>query len=168
MSGSNWNERKAEFSLDRRYRYVLRRRVGSSSTTCLFICLNPSTADEYTDDPTVRRCIGFTKRWGFGILVVCNLFGFRATSPEDMKAQQDSVGPENDTAILREALSANRVVCAWGNHGVYLDRWLYVLEQLHGKVLALHHFGFTQAGQPKHPLYLKGGTEPQIWEYMRP
>ena len=161
-------EPRAVFSQDRRYRYVLRRVTGFGSLTCLFICLNPSTADEHIDDPTVRRCIGFAKRWGFGNLVVCNLFAYRATSPADMKAQADPVGPENDAMILVQAQSANRVICAWGNDGLYHARWLHVVGPLFDKSVELHHLGQTLAGQPKHPLYLKADTEPQTWEYMRP
>jgi len=154
---------RADFSPDRRYRYTLRRVTGLGFSTCLFICLNPSTADETVDDPTVRRCIGFSRRWAFGNLVVCNLFAYRATSPKDMKTQDDPIGPANDDAMVREASFANRVVCAWGNDGAYRARWLHVLALLHDRQLELHHLGLTGTGQPKHPLYLKSNTEPIRW-----
>lgn len=152
----------AIFSTDRRYRYVLRRRVGLESSTCLFICLNPSTADEVQNDPTVRRCMSFARSWGFGTLVVCNAFAYRATSPRYMMRQEDPVGAENDVQILREAREADLVVLAWGNHGAHLRRSHTLLHYLYEndiEVEGLWCFGLTQQDEPRHPLYVPSDQE---------
>src|SRR5262249_40146014 len=106
----------AVFSTDGRYRYLLTRRVGPGRKSATFIMLNPSTADATADDPTIRKCIGFARRWRCGVLRVVNLFAFRATDPDVLKAAADPVGPENRRWILRSIRRTNRqiVVCAWG------------------------------------------------------
>ena len=136
-----------------RYRYRLWRRW-SDGPTCVFIMLNPSTADAESDDPTIRRCIGFAKREGCGGLVVANLFAFRATSPRDMMAADDPVGPENDNHLRWCAdLATGPVIAGWGAHGSFRGRDAAVRRMLDGKAM---HLGLTAAGQPRHPLYLKG------------
>ncbi len=122
----------AIFSPCRRYRYLLMRRVSFlAETTCLFIMLNPSTADETQDDPTIRRCMGFARRWGFGVLVVANIFAWRATDPQELHdlgfphastTTITAVGPENDLFICTAAVEADKIICAWGNHGLLYDR----------------------------------------------
>ena len=89
----------AAFSPDRRYRYTLRRQWDDALPYCLFVMLNPSTADATQDDPTIRRCIGFTKAWGFGGLLVGNLFALRSTDPAALYHADDPVGPENDSCL---------------------------------------------------------------------
>ena len=142
----------AIFSQCRKYRYVLRRRVGWGPSTCLFIMLNPSTADEEQEDPTVRRCMDYVHRWGYGVLVVCNIFALRATDTAWLYRAPDPVGPENDAYILDEGSRADCVVAAWGNHGA-----------LHGRSQAVRAFlsdvvvkclGTNRSGEPKHPLYI--------------
>ena len=144
----------AEFSHCNQYRYTLTRIWNPDKPVVLFIGLNPSTADAVRNDPTVRRCIGFARRWRFGGLIVCNLFGYRSTDPKPLRRLEDPVGPGNDAAIRRACRSAGRIVAAWGIHG-----------RLHGRdeeVLAMIErpfcLGVTQAGSPRHPLYLKAGT----------
>ncbi len=144
----------ATFSPDRRYRYSLRRRVGLDPGTCVFCMLNPSTADERVDDPTIRRCIGFTRMWGFGILVVVNLFGLRATDPRELYSAADPVGPGNDDILYAQARSADRFIAAWGNHGQFQDRGAQVLALLESFKVPVMHLGLTQKGQPRHPLRL--------------
>ena len=142
----------AVFSLDRQWRYLLRRRVGPDQRTCLFVMLNPSTADESNDDPTVRRCIGFAKEWGFGLLEVCNLFAWRTSRPDDLSGVADPVGLANDLHLSEAACRAHRIVAAWGNRGQLLERAYAVRSLLKGyKVLCL---GLTGRGEPKHPLYV--------------
>src|SRR5581483_9586135 len=97
------------------YRYSLARFFGDGGVVN-FIMLNPSTADAETDDPTIRRCLGFAKAWGYGTLVVTNLFAYRATDPAELAKAGDPVGPDNDTRLWSEAQLSDLVVCAWGNH----------------------------------------------------
>ena len=141
----------ATFSPCRSYRYSLWREWGEGSLGyAMFIGLNPSTADETRDDPTVRRCINFAKDWGFGALCMTNLFAFRATDPTVMKVQADPNGPENNATLKKLARDASVVVAAWGAHGSHMGRDKEVVAMLPGlKCLAL-----TKDRLPKHPLYL--------------
>lgn len=125
----------AVFSPCQRYRYWLERRgLLPLDRTAVFCMLNPSTADENVNDPTVRRCLGFARHLGCGRLIVVNLFAFRATKPADMKAESDPVGPENDVHILRAVDEVEKhggyVICAWGTHGKYRDRDRAVIRLL--------------------------------------
>ena len=131
----------------------------------VFCLLNPSTADERKDDPTVARCRRFAVAWGFGDVVVLNAFAYRATDPKDMKAQTDPTGPENDATILETINwvieNGGQVVCGWGNHGSHLQRSTHLRSLFEdykttGKVLA---FPFTKSGEPGHPLYLKNTVQ---------
>ena len=142
------------------YRYLLTREFGGGST-CLFIMLNPSTADADHDDPTVRRCIGFAKREGFGRLEVVNLYAFRSASPSTLFAAPDPVGPDNIFEI-REALDrADMVIVAWGNNanaGVNPGNVSEVMALLERSGKPVKCFGLTMQGQPGHPLYLRSDT----------
>src|SRR5258708_39445492 len=113
---------QADLSPDRLYRYTLRRTWDSTLPQILFIGLNPSTADAQRDDPTLRRCIGFARRWGYGQLVVGNLFAFRATRPTELRSCADPIGTDNDSWLQTLAASAGCVVVAWGTHGQYMGR----------------------------------------------
>lgn len=148
----------AEFSDCKKYRYTLWRRW-SSGPVVMFIGLNPSTADETNDDPTIRRCIGFAKRWGFGGMFMMNAYAFRATLPKDMKRQKDPVGPGNDAAILRVSRLANLIVGAWGVH-CETSRESRVCEIVGCNVFCL---GKTKGGRPRHPLYLNSLTQLEVF-----
>lgn len=150
-SGSN----SATFSDDLEYRYTLGRRWGTAKTLVV-IGLNPSTADENEDDPTIRRCMGFAKRDGYNALLMLNLFAFRATDPRSMMSATDPVGPLNNK-ILRERTLGRDVLVAWGALGSHRGRDREVMGMLEDarRVLCL---GVTKAGQPKHPLYLRADT----------
>lgn len=111
---------QAVFSEDNRYRYVLYRKWSEGSRFVQFIGLNPSTADAIRNDPTMRKCIGFAKRWGFDGMAMTNLFGYRATKREVMKRQADPVGPNNDTWLVRTVRDAALIVCCWGVDGIHL------------------------------------------------
>lgn len=126
-----------------------------------FIGLNPSTADETMDDPTVRRCINFAKDWGFGGMVMMNLFAYRATDPNLMKSQTQPTGPLNDQALRTVVELCGRTICCWGTHGIHRNREFQVKSLLADR--RLHHLGLTKGGHPKHPLYLGKTTEPQHW-----
>ncbi len=149
----------AHLSTCRKYRYSLWRTWDENEPVVLFILLNPSTADENLDDPTIRRCIGFAKEWGAGGIVVVNLFAFRATSPDEMMAAEDPIGPLNDHTILEAARSAGMAICAWGNSGSHLGRSTSLKRVLVDKGVELFCLGTNDSGEPKHPLYIKGGTK---------
>lgn len=140
----------------RLYRYELRRQWDPTKPEVAFIGLNPSTADETQDDPTIRKCIGYAKRWGFGGLCMVNLFAYRATDPADMKRYSDPIGPENDETLRRITSSAGLTIAAWGTEGVHLDRAKAVLPLLHNP----HCLRITKAGHPGHPLYILGSATP--------
>lgn len=147
-----------------RYRYVLTRETGGGRGVVAFIMLNPSTATADVDDPTIRRCRGFARDWGYGSLVVLNLFALRATDPALMKAAADPVGPDNDRHLREVARNANAVVAAWGVHGGHRGRDRHVLAllaDLDGDLLCL---GTTRAGHPRHPLYAPANLAPIAFE----
>jgi len=151
----------ALFSSCRRWRYLLWRRWDEAQPAANFLMLNPSTADEVKLDPSCTRARLYAERWGYGALIVTNLFGWRATDPEEMKAARDPVGRGNDRAILAAAREAAIVVCAWGNHGRHLDRSRNVRELL-GK-RPLHALRVNGSGEPAHPLYLPASLIPVGW-----
>jgi hypothetical protein len=148
----------AVFSPCYRYRYVLTREWDGGDGRVNFVMLNPSTADALADDPTIRRCIGFAQRWGYHELTVTNLYALRSTNPRELQRASDPVGPDNDTTLIVQAGMADLVVCAWGVHG--FARGELVRMEL-GNYVPLHHLGLTQAGAPRHPLYLAADTQLQ-------
>lgn len=169
----------AVLSDDRRYRYTWTRQLvheswrvpspeptGEPRQPCAFIMLNPSTADEARKDPTVTRCQIYAADWGYDHLIVLNLFAYRATEPEDMKAQEDPVGRDNDLWLRRVCEGVLKhggvIVCAWGTHATHHDRERKVLAgALDG--IPLHALKLTKDGHPHHPLYLPKTLRPQPW-----
>lgn len=145
----------AVFSDCRTWRYALWREWDEIASQLVVIGLNPSTADEMQDDPTIRRCIGFAKREGLGKLVMLNLFAFRATQPRDMFAAIDPIGPQTDTVLRAYATDPRTavVVAAWGGNGTP-ER----VAEVASIFSRLECFGRNKDGSPKHPLYLKGDT----------
>lgn len=125
--------------------------------------LNPSTADESVNDPTVERCQRYAHGWGYGGLVVCNLFALRATDPKIMRRDNEPVGVENDVAILEAAGRSEIIVCAWGNHGSHDDRAQFVTKMLRVQGFDLHSLVLTGQGHPGHPLYLQKTLQPKHW-----
>ncbi len=148
--------RGAEFSRCEKYRYRLWRIWDESKPILVVIGLNPSTATEEKDDPTVRRCIGYARDHGKGGLSMLNIFAFRATNPADMKSQKDPVGPYNNEAIISETTRAieagGEALCAWGGHGAHMGRSSAMREILDG-MSNIKCLGFTKSGEPLHPLY---------------
>lgn len=148
-------------STDGLYRYHLARTWNKGDGTVTFIMLNPSTADADRDDPTIKKCIKFARAWGYGAIMVGNLYAFRATDPKEMLAAADPVGPENDKFLTHMALTAARkgelLVGAWGANA-RSDRVAAVraLPGMH-RLLAL---SLTKSGQPGHPLFLPSGSYP--------
>jgi hypothetical protein len=151
--------RSAIISADGRYRYHLSRRLDiGTDRIATFIMLNPSTADHLGDDTTIRRCVGFCRRWGCGELHVVNLFAVRATDPRDMREAAEPVGPENRAWVCRSAAIGDLVVCAWGAHGTHRDQDLAVLRWIEDSCTPLA-LGVTRGGQPRHPLYMPYAAE---------
>jgi hypothetical protein len=153
---------EAVYSDCERYRYLLTR-VWAPGPKALFVMLNPSTATEVQNDPTVERCERRARALGFGAFRVTNIFAFRATDPKLMRAIADPIGPENDAAILGSLPWADAVVCAWGNHGLHMNRGTAVEAMLRAAGAPLCHLGLTGQGQPRHPLYVGYDQLPEAW-----
>lgn len=148
--------RSAVFSPCGKYRYVLRRVWDRRGSTVLFVALNPSIADEFKDDPTIRRCIGFARSWGFGKLIVANLFALRSTDPAALRNAVDPIGPRNDWWLKSLSSRADLTIAAWGVHGRLGSRATEVLPMLR----SVHHLGQTHDGHPRHPLYVPAAMLP--------
>lgn len=144
------------------YRYVLGRQW-SDGPACMFIGLNPSTADAADDDPTIRRCVRFASDWGYGSLYMLNLFGFRATDPKRLTRVIDPIGAQNDDFLMEYAGRSKIIIAAWGNHGTLLGRDIQVRQTMCDELHHVHHLGLTKVNQPRHPLYLKADTVPSSW-----
>lgn len=153
----------AVFSDCERYRYLLTRVWDPEGTKALFVMLNPSTADEIKNDPTVERCERRARALGHGAFRVTNIFAFRATDPKVMRAEPEPVGPANDDAIRESCVWADQIVCAWGTHGAHLDRGGAVKALLEAAGARPYHLGLTKDGHPKHPLYISYAQSPERW-----
>lgn len=145
------------------YRYSLTRIWDDTGRRVNFVMLNPSTATEVQNDPTVERCERRARTLGYGSFAVTNIFAWRNTDPRAMRAASDPVGPGNDAAIIERAEWANDVIAAWGTHGAHLDRGSVVADLLQNAQRPLFHLGLSKAGHPKHPLYLPYTQQPQPW-----
>lgn len=162
-------DRGATLSACGSYRYSLWRRWDYGMPSILFVMLNPSTADARDDDPTIRRCVGFAKRWGAGGIRVCNLYAWRATKPADLKkAPQNQIVSEwqrphaNDLAIRAAAGDAMMIVAAWGAWPGPFSLRPAALGRLLPEY-RLHALGLTKEGAPRHPLYVRGDAEPIVF-----
>lgn len=145
----------AVFDPTRRYRYLLRRTWGSGPRVA-FVMLNPNTADAVNDDPSIRRCVGFARRWGFRSADVVNLFAYRTRDPRELARAADPVGPENDRYVRQAVARAELVVCAWGATTLARGRAAAFRDALAGRPAQC--LGRTKAGAPRHPLYLRTST----------
>lgn len=163
---------QTRFSPSREHRYTLLRSTGLMApkpSPIFWVMLNPSTADEETNDPTIRRVIDFSSTFGFSIAIVLNLFAFRATDPKTMKQADDPIGPENDfwlTTALEYCRKTNSpLVCAWGVHGAFRQRqWqVAVMAEKHQQSDPLSCLGRTADGSPRHPLYVKKTKQLETW-----
>ena len=157
----------AAFSPCERYRYWLSRELGNPRRRVCWVMLNPSDATATKPDPTITRCIDFTRAWGFGALDVVNLFAIRSPKPKaigeaislaggDLKG---AIGQDNDAWIRCKARGANRVVIAWGNHGKIGGRALHVMTILGSAGVMPLLFRMTDQGQPEHPLYQRADAK---------
>lgn len=150
----------AIFSQDGSYRYLLTRSFGRGEGSCLFVMLNPSTADAERDDPTIRRCSGFATAWGFAELRVVNLFALRSTDPRSLEAAADPIGPDNDCVLRQELAASEFVVAAWGNKGALRRRSSSVRAMIAGLKISATCLGHNGGGEPAHPLYVAAATRP--------
>jgi hypothetical protein len=152
----------ATFSPCERYRYTLLREWDLRLRRLLWIMLNPSKATAEIDDPTVAKCQRYARAWGFGSIVVTNLFGWRSTDPKALYSVEDPIGPENDAAIFREVRAASKVICAWGKHGALRDRGAEVLASLRAYGVTPYCLSRNNDGSPGHPLYLPAAQTLQV------
>ncbi|MFZ5963467.1 DUF1643 domain-containing protein [Thalassococcus sp. BH17M4-6] len=149
---------RALYSPCARYRYALERRWGEGGAV-LFVMLNPSTATELRNDPTIERCERRARAMGYGALMIGNLFAWRATRPADLRAAPDPEGPEN-AAVLADMIGrAALTIAAWGVHGAHRE----AAQRFARYSAPLHHLGLTKDGHPRHPLYVSYTTGPQPW-----
>lgn len=148
----------ATFDDSGRFRYLLWRTWDESLPRACFVMLNPSTADATSDDPTIRRCIGFARSHGFGGIEVVNLFAFRTTDPALLPRTAEARGAGNDEHIRRAIERCVVTIAAWGVHGA--GHW-QAIPSLSG--IELHCLGVTNRGEPRHPLYVAGIARMQPW-----
>lgn len=163
QTGGEWSE--AIYSDCEGYRYALTRVWAAGGKRLLYVLLNPSTATEAENDPTVARCQRRAAALGYGAFRVVNLFALRATDPGDLRRAEAPIGPEND-AILSLSLQQWRpdmVLCGWGFHGQWRGRSGTVQRLLRQHGTELWHLGMTAAGEPRHPLYIGYAVQPQRW-----
>ena len=140
------------------YRYTLSRRW-ADGPTCVFVMLNPSTADAEKDDPTIRRCISFAKREGCGALVVVNLYSLRATDPTVLARHPYPHGPEAPRHVAAALLTADGpVICGWGADGMAISEARSMLDLILAAGKTPMCLGITKDGRPRHPLYLRADT----------
>ena len=153
----------AVYSDCERYRYDLTRIWDQSAGRVTFVMLNPSTATEVQNDPTVERCERRARTLGFGGFRVTNIFAWRDTDPKKMRLAKAPIGPENDAAIKDACAWSHKVIAAWGNHGAYLERGAEVAKVLHQSGRPILHLGLSKQGHPKHPLYIAYSQKPEAW-----
>ena len=156
----------AEFGGDRKeFRYTLKRVWDTSLGSVLFIMMNPSTADENDDDPTVAKCQRYARAWGYGAILVGNTFAYRATNQKDLMQVPDPVGPRNDEWLLKMAAQAGLIVLAYGKpHKNLCQRGFYVVKLLQDAGHELHALKLCKDGTPSHPLYLRGNLKPSRFD----
>ena len=149
-------KKSAVFSTCKTYRYSLTRKWDLNQKLILFIGLNPSTADENDDDPTIKRGMHYAYKWGYGGLIMANLFAFRATLPSDLKKANRPTGVDNNKFIIEHQKESAIVVVAWGNDGALYNRDKEVLELITSPMC----LKVNKSGQPAHPLYQKKDLSP--------
>lgn len=163
----------AEISDDQLYRYTLTRQW-SDGPCVAWLCFNPSTADATEDDASIRKMVGFSRRWGYGRMVVLNLFAIRSRDPKAVFRMGDSaVGPLNDYWILQSVRESRELICAWGcaQHAPDINRRIeHVCNMIDARKVRMgplkrNCLGYRQDNHPRHPLMLKYETqrEPFIW-----
>ena len=153
----------ATYDRTEQYRFRLSRVWDASGRRCVFLMLNPSTATAEVLDPTVTRCVGFAKAWGFGALEVVNVFALRSTDPKRLYDHDDPVGPGNDDALVAAAQAAALTVAAWGVHAALHGREAQVRALFSDVDVPLKCLRTTKDGHPGHPLYVPANTRLLDW-----
>lgn len=146
------------------YRYSLTRVWNPDGGRVMFVMLNPSTATELQNDPTIERCERRARALGFGGFRATNIFACRVTDPREMRRLEAPEGPDNMAAILDGMDWADMVICAWGTHGEHRSQGARVAAALRATGKPLHHLGLSKAGHPKHPLYIAYSQQPELWQ----
>ena len=146
-----------------RYRYALTRIWKFEASRLVFVMLNPSTATEVQNDPTVERCERRARTLGFGSLQVTNIFAWRDTDPKKMRTAKDPIGPNNDKTIMEACSWGDQIIAAWGTHGAHLNRGVQVKQILLSSDKPVFHLGISKGGHPKHPLYIAYSQKPEKW-----
>lgn len=145
--------------------------IVESDACAVFLMLNPSKANAFKPDPTVKRGMGFARSWGCDVYQAVNIHPLRSTDPDGLyrwtletaAGDWNEIQRQNLEQIRLACVGAKIVIAAWGVHGAHLAQGRAVREFMRGDSITLHHLGLTKAGYPKHPPYLLGGTEPQEW-----
>ncbi len=141
------------FSEDDKYRYKLSRLIDIGKGKIVWCMLNPSTANAFILDPTLRKCLEFSKRWGFRQMSIINLYALRATNPKELYKVKYPIGMENDNAISGECENADMIICGWGQEKIVksynFDKMKKYFKNKHVCCL-----GTNKDDSPKHPLYL--------------
>jgi len=147
----------AMLSHDEKYRYALWRTWDKNKPVVMFIMLNPSTADAKKDDPTIRKCIAYAKSWGYGTLIVGNLYAFRSKNPKSLEFEEYPIGPNCNSWLQTLSKMADLRVAAWGNKILSRKR----IKQVENLIPSLHYLELSKSGNPKHPLYLRKNLKPR-------
>jgi hypothetical protein len=145
---------EAWFNYARTHRYLLTRRWGDGDPMTV-IGLNPSKANAFIDDPTIVRVVKLARREGCGWLRMLNIYGLKSTDPDVLRGHPDPVGPCGD--LILEMFATGLVVAAWGAGGTPNGRGREVGRRLAASGTRLLCLGTTRDGQPRHPLYVRGG-----------
>lgn len=155
----------AVLSRDGLYRFELRRRCGLLGGKVCWIMFNPSTADSETNDPTIRRCMDFSQRWGYAEMIVVNLLPLRSSNPKEAMRFFD--GPPwngewfaNLDYLQRATVEADRTIAAWGSFGSWRDIGDSTRDNAQ---VCLYTLGLTKTGQPRHPLYVPRSRTLEKW-----
>jgi hypothetical protein len=150
------------------YRYSLERLWQATAPRLTVLMLNPSQADDRTDDPTIRCCMTLAQGWGFGSLTVVNLFAYRTAHPRQLQTVPDPIGPDNDAILVAAAAQADCLLLAWGNGGQLYQRNQSVLALLKPYRDRWCAIARNRTGQPCHPLYVRRDVGLQAWANLFP
>lgn len=154
----------AVYSDCERYRYVLTRVWDEAAPRLTYVMLNPSTATEVQNDPTIERCERRARALGYGGIKITNIFAWRDTDPKKLKQAKEPVGPENDALVAEAAAWADLTLCGWGAHGDHRGRGAEIAAVLRATGRPLATLGTSKAGHPRHPLYISYQTQPTPWD----
>ncbi len=154
---------RAVYSSCETYRYLLERAWDPAARRITFVMLNPSTASELRNDPTIERCERRSRAMGFGAFRIVNLFAFRATAPADLRRASAPEGPANGMVIDAAVQWSDMTLAAWGTHGDFRGQGPRTAEHLRAAGGELYHLGLTKHGHPRHPLYVSYHVTPQRW-----